>query len=398
MDRIAIKERSKQILKKNHWLCVGVAFLGTFLPGVLAGGGTSFNFNFNQTTTPTPPTTTIPFKDVEPGLIIAIILISLLAIAMSYVIRIFLLNQLMVGSCRFFLKFRKNNPTDIGELFHSYKDKTFLNVAKVTFLRDLFITLWTLLFVIPGIIKAFEYWAVDYILAVRPDMPYNKALDLSKKMMHGHKMDVFVMEISFFGWYLLSAFTLGILPICYVNPYVQIAMTELYSEIREDAIRRGIVSPYDVPDYMDYQPQSPYYPYYNVNPTQPANGAQAPNGYYYQPQAQQTAPNAPFNPVNTQYGAYPQSQPAPQPQPFAYGQVNYNQPAQPFAQTPGQVNAQPQQPIYNVPQPVADVQATVDSSLPVQEPVTPEAPVTADAIEAQVVAEAPDMPEDPDTF
>jgi hypothetical protein len=239
-----------------------------------------------------------------------------------------------------------------------------------------------MLFVIPGIIKSFEYWAVDYILAVRPDMPYNKALDLSKKMMQGHKMDAFVMGLSFFGWYLLSAFTCGILPVVYVNPYVKIAMVELYAEIREDAVRRGVVSPYDVPDYMDYQPQSPYYPYYNANPAQPMNGTQAPNSYY-QPQAQQTAPNAPFTPVNPQYGAYPQPQPTQQPQPFAYGQVSYVQPQQPVVQAPNQYNAQSESPVQTEPQPATEVQATPDAVAPQQTPITPE---------------VPDIPEEPESL
>ena len=361
MDRVAIKERSKQILKKNHWLCVGVTLLGTLVPGLLAGGS-SINFNFTQTTTPAPPATTTPVEDVDPFLLIGIAVFTLVATLLSFVVQAFVTNQLLVGSCRFFLKFRKNNPTDIGELFQSYKDKTFLNVAKTTFIRDLFVGLWGLLFVIPGIIKAFEYWAVDYILAVRPDMPYSKALELSKKMMYGHKMDVFVMDISFLGWYLLSAFTCGILPVCYVNPYARIAMTELYAEIREDAVRRGIVSPYDVPDYMDYQPQSPYYPYYNINSAQPMNGAQMPNNYN-QPQAQQSVSNAPFNTVNPQYGAYPQTQPAPQAQPFAYGQVNYTQPQQPFAQPPAQYNAQPESSVHTTPQPEEQAsQPTTDTS------------------------------------
>ena len=382
MDRVAIKERSKQILKKNHWLCVGVTLLGTLVPGLLAGGS-SINFNFTQTTTPAPPpATTTPFEDVDPFLLIGIAVFTLVATLLSFVVQAFVTNQLLVGSCRFFLKFRKNNPTDIGELFQSYKDKTFLNVAKTTFIRDLFVGLWGLLFVIPGIIKAFEYWAVDYILAVRPDMPYSKALELSKKMMYGHKMDVFVMDISFLGWYLLSAFTCGILPVCYVNPYARIAMTELYAEIREDAVRRGIVSPYDVPDYMDYQPQSPYYPYYNINPAQPMNGVQMPNNYN-QPQTQQSVSNAPFNTVNPQYGAYPQTQPAPQAQPFAYGQVNYTQPQQPATQAPIQHNVQPESPAYTEPRPATEVQATPDAVAPQQTPITPE---------------VPDIPEEPESL
>ena len=378
MDRIAIKERSKQILKKNHWLCVIVTLISGIVPALMASAS-SVNVNHTETTTTTTIPSTEVFQDFDPLLFIVAIVSALAGTVISLVIHAFVTNQLVVGTNRFFLKFRKNNPTDIGELFTSYKDKTFLNVAKVTFIRDVFVYLWSMLFIIPGIIKAFEYWAVDYILAVRPDTPYQKAIELSKKMMNGHKMDVFVMGLSFTGWYLLSIFTCGILSAAYVNPYAKIAITELYAEIREDAIRRGVVSPFDVPDYMDYQPQSPYYPYYNANPQQPmANG-------YYNPQAQQPvmypqatyqqpAPNAPFNPVNPQYGAYPQPQPTQQPQPFAYGQVSYVHPQQPVVQAPNQYNAQSESPVQTEPQPAAEVQATPDAVSPQQTPITPEVP------------------------
>lgn len=385
MDRIAIKERSKMLLKKNHWLCVGVAFLSTLTIGGIAGSGSSF-FSTSLDSTTEIPSDANPFVDVEPALVIGVIAFTIIGLAFSYVAQVFLTNQFMVGSCRFFLKYRKNNPVDTGEVFQSYKDKTFLNIAKVTFIRDLFIGLWSLLFIVPGIIKSYDYWAVNYILAVRPDTPYDKALDLSQKMMQGHKMEVFTLGISFFGWYLLATLTCGFLAICYVNPYQSIAMAELYSEIRQDAINRGIITDYDVPDYMEYHPQSPYYPYYNPQQTyygaQPMNGTQAPNSYY-QPQAQQTAPNAPFNPVNPQYGAYPQPQPTQQPQPFAYGQVSYVQPQQPVVQAPNQYNVQPESPVQTEPQPATEVQATPDAVAPQQTPITPE---------------VPDIPEEPESL
>lgn len=304
------------LLKKNHWLCVGVAFLSTLTIGGIAGSGSSF-FSTSIDSTTEIPSDANPFVDVEPALVIGVIAFAIIGLAFSYVAQVFLTNQFMVGSCRFFLKYRKNNPVDTGEVFQSYKDKTFLNIAKVTFIRDLFIGLWSLLFIVPGIIKSYDYWAVNYILAVKPDTPYDKALDLSKKMMQGHKMEVFTLGISFFGWYLLATLTCGFLAICYVNPYQSIAMAELYSEIRQDAINRGIITDYDVPDYMEYQPQSPYYPYYN--PQQTYYGAQPMNGGYYQQPANYTQPTV-----------YPQGM---------YQQyANYTQPvpstAQPFVQQP----------------------------------------------------------------
>ena len=192
----------------------------------------------------------------------------------------------------YFLKYRKNHPVEIGEIFKCYSDKTFLNIAKVTFIKDIQIFLWSLLCVIPGIIKMYEYYAVPYILAVNPTMDYKRALDLSKKIMNGHKLELFELGISFMGWYLLSAFTCGILAIVYVSPYYLIAETEFFAYVRENAIFNGIISPDDIPDYNEYVPQNMY-------------GYGAPNGNYYQQPTQnynptQPTPNygyAPFNPV-----------------------------------------------------------------------------------------------------
>lgn len=373
MDRAAIKEKAKQLLKKNHWICVAVAFLGTLTLG--GGTGTSFNFNYDQTTDGSY--TTSPFEQMpeyNPEVFFGIMAVFIFSLVITSIIKVFLTNQLMVGSSRFFLKYRKNNPTDVGELFQSYKDKTFLNVAKVTFLRDLFISIWSLLFIVPGIIKSFEYWAVDYILAVKPDTEYEKALELSKKITYGHKAEIFVMDLSFLGWDLLSILTCGILSICYVNPYKRIAMAELYAEIREDALRRGIVSPYDVPDYIEYQPQSPYYPYYQ-NPQQPYYGTQPMNGGYYQQPAYQ--PIAPAQPDTYQQGMYQQTvgstQQEPQPQPHAYGQAQFQMPVQqPIAQQVSPV-------VESTPAQMSDGEApSTEVSILPETPVAPEAPETPD--------------------
>ncbi|MFR5556791.1 MAG: DUF975 family protein [Coprococcus sp.] len=75
------------------------------------------------------------------------------------------------------------------------------------FFRDLFILLWTLLLIVPGIIKSYSYRLVPYILSENPHMDRKRALELSQQMMDGHKMEAFVLELSFFGWFLLSALT-----------------------------------------------------------------------------------------------------------------------------------------------------------------------------------------------
>ncbi len=106
----------------------------------------------------------------------------------------------------------------------------------------LFVFLWALLFVIPGIIKGISYSMTQYILADCPNVKARDALKLSMRMMNGHKWEYFVMGLSFLGWILLSALTLGILSVFYVDPYMRSSFAEYYLELRDEALRTGAIT------------------------------------------------------------------------------------------------------------------------------------------------------------
>ena len=98
-------------------------------------------------------------------------------------------------------------------------------------LQSIFIALWSLLFVIPGIIKSFSYSMAFYILADNPEMSGKEALDASKELMNGHKMDLFMLYLSFIPWLLLTGITCGIAGI-YVLPYMNATVTNFYLDIK----------------------------------------------------------------------------------------------------------------------------------------------------------------------
>jgi len=110
-------------------------------------------------------------------------------------------------------------------------------------LMSLYISLWSLLFIIPGIIKSFAYFFTPNILAEHPNVSASQAIDISKRITHGHKMEIFVFCFSFIGWLLLSILTLGILAVVYVGPYFYTADAGLYLELKEKALAEGIISP-----------------------------------------------------------------------------------------------------------------------------------------------------------
>ena len=98
----------------------------------------------------------------------------------------------------------------------------------------MFVFLWSLLLIIPGIIKAFAYSQAMYIIAENPEMNAMDALKRSEEMMKGHKMEMFVLGLSFIGWILLGMLTLGLLYI-WLLPYMNATMTIFYNNIKPAA-------------------------------------------------------------------------------------------------------------------------------------------------------------------
>ena len=97
-------------------------------------------------------------------------------------------------------------------------------------LMNLFITLWSLLFVIPGIIAAFAYSQTIYIMLDNPQISPLEAIGASKQLMRGHKFEYFTLQLSFLGWAYLSIFTFGLLGI-WLNPYMQVTMANYYNAL-----------------------------------------------------------------------------------------------------------------------------------------------------------------------
>ena len=101
------------------------------------------------------------------------------------------------------------------------------------FLMGLFISLWSLLFLIPGIVKAFSYSMTPFILEERPELSANEAIDHSRAMMRGHKFDLFWLLLSFIGWGFLCLFTFGI-GYLWLVPYVNTSVSAFYEDVKAD--------------------------------------------------------------------------------------------------------------------------------------------------------------------
>ena len=135
-----------------------------------------------------------------------------------------------LGLVRVYLKIARGEKILVGNIFYGFKN--LWTVVKALFFIDLFTGLWALLLIIPGIIKWHAYSMTFFILAENKGMSVLEAITLSRKMMDGHKMDLFRLNLSFIGWFLLVGITFGIAGI-WVIPYCCATMANFYLSVKE---------------------------------------------------------------------------------------------------------------------------------------------------------------------
>jgi len=259
-SRQELKSRAKEALSRNYWKAVLVSLFLLILSG---GLGNNFKFNLNDSYSmgrfdagnsseyesargfleangfegvmkKVAQEISQPDRFVVIAIVIVVVIVIMLfVLAIALTIDAFLLNPLRVGIKRFFVQ-DLDNKAAIRELAYGF-DNHYMNIVVNMFFKNLFIFFWTLLFIIPGIIKAYEYRMIVYILGENPDMERHTAFALSKEMMSGQKWNAFVLDLSFIGWNILSIFTLGLLSILYVAPYQYHTNAALY-----DSLKKGI--------------------------------------------------------------------------------------------------------------------------------------------------------------
>lgn len=162
-------------------------------------------------------------------------IVSLIVQGIHYIFSLvanLILLPLSLGYINYFLMFAKSQKPKINNLFDGYK-KSIGNSIIASLLMGIYIFLWSLLLIVPGIIKAFSYAMTFYIIAENPKISTTDALKRSQAMMNGHKWDFFVLELSFLGWEILSLFTCGI-GFIFLNPYIETAKAHFYLTLKED--------------------------------------------------------------------------------------------------------------------------------------------------------------------
>ena len=196
-SRVEIKEESKKILKENY----SVSLLAFILNGLLTA--------------------------VASGVVVGIGGLLML--------------PLTVGMNLVYLMLWKHENPSIDLMFSSAFQQNYGRKLGGSLLVMLYTWLWSLLLIIPGIVKGYSYAATTYILGRYTNVTADDAIRLSMRIMNGHKMDLFIMQLSFIGWQLLGLLTFGLLNIFWVTPYQMIATAGCFDEFLAEAIESGRV-------------------------------------------------------------------------------------------------------------------------------------------------------------
>lgn len=267
-SRKELKRKAKRVLTVNYWRMVLVAFIMALITGGVATGTYKFSnkdigFKGVSDNKQGDEIKWQEFKDdlqaasdaveeaVETRLedeetvaaVVVFLIIFLVALLIGFVvaagISIFLKNPLVVGANGFFISNAdgEGELSNLGLAFRSNYKQIVLGM----FLKGAFSFLWSLLLIVPGIIKAYEYRMIPYILADNPEIKQRDAFELSKKMMYGNKWRAFVLDLSFIGWQFLNLITIGILGIFYVNPFKMQTDANLYLALKGDAAGKETV-------------------------------------------------------------------------------------------------------------------------------------------------------------
>lgn len=232
--RKELKSNAKNVLQRNYW----VAFLVCLIVMLLSGDfGNSNNSNevvynmdgFDINTSVQALSSFFPFKlpFVTSSFVITFLGILIpIIILISFLFFIFVINPLTVGKKRYFVE-SIEDTSSIGTMFKIFKDENYMNIVKIMFLMDVKLFLWTLCFIVPGIVKTYEYYMVPFLLAQDSSLSTSDVFDRSKAMTDNNKFNIFVLELSFLGWYILCAFTFGI-GYLFLAPYREATYAELY--------------------------------------------------------------------------------------------------------------------------------------------------------------------------
>ncbi|MBQ5471337.1 MAG: DUF975 family protein [Treponema sp.] len=240
-DRVKYKKFAKKQLQGRWTIPVLVTLFCSIIVGVLQFPDTinsfadftkridelGYSFNFTKTV----PQLTGPLGTISQ-------MASFIAIAIAFVLEIAEINLYLKMSI-------SPEPVSFGTFIEGFA--LWARGILASLWAGLWIFLWSLLFIIPGIVKAYAYSMTLYLVAENPELSVTKALKISKEITKGHKMDLFILDLSFIGWEFLCLFTAGI-GYLWLVPYINMTKTNAYHALLKEAVSSGNITVEDLKD------------------------------------------------------------------------------------------------------------------------------------------------------
>ena len=222
-----LRKRAWESLKGKYWMAF-IVIIVTGLIGSIGNAFVSFGQELGEVLGMVDPAEMDSTMMIGALVLNGVVIISAIIGALF---SLFVTNAITVGVSNYFIKNTDSKPS-FKDAFSGFKVKYKRNIGTLL-LVGIKTVLWTLLFVIPGIIKAYEYAIIPYILADDPEITSKDAFKKAKQMMNGNKWRLFKLELSFFGWFVLCVLTLGI-GTFFLLPYVNAANAEFYAELKNN--------------------------------------------------------------------------------------------------------------------------------------------------------------------
>lgn len=243
LDRKMLKDEAKIFLSKYYLKALVVVLITVLLGGTIGGSGGGTNTGGRSAGTEIVRNDGISNDGVLETEIKMDRLVPVVGRNKTISLKVFFLISLIflvlaiivgynvtIGANRFFLQGLKDDA-EISYVFSSFKDGSYMNIMKVMLFTNIKIGLWTLLFIIPGIIKSIEYSMVPLILAENPEISTSEAHNMSRELTYGKRWDIFVLDLSFIGWRLISILIPFLGPIL-LAPYVGSTYAALYNNLK----------------------------------------------------------------------------------------------------------------------------------------------------------------------
>ncbi len=219
--RYEYKEKAKSLMEGKYGEVIIITIIFSVIAGVITSASSNYGAQYDVTT----------LQLIDSGNPMLSNLFNLLAFLFSA--------GVTYGTAKMYIGVTLNQRPDAGTIVLSGFKENFIRNIALLFLQTLYTSLWTLLFIIPGIVKSYAYSMSHYLVIHEPELSSSDAITKSKQVTQGHKSALFMLDLSYFGWYFLGLFTFGILWL-FIAPKHQTARILMFDDIY------GFVKPAEV--------------------------------------------------------------------------------------------------------------------------------------------------------